>query len=122
MARLSEKQKGLKEKATQIARQLETASVRGRRLREAIRMMQQADDDLQNKRYEDAARKRRMALRQLRSTFLPVEHSTVMRRNPARELPAALRQELLQSADESYPKGYESLLESYFRALSEAEN
>ena len=39
----------------------------------------------------------------------------------ARELPAALRQELLQAADEGYPAGYEEMLKSYFRSLSETE-
>ena len=39
----------------------------------------------------------------------------------ARERPPQLRRELLQSADEGYPEGYESLLKSYFRTLSETE-
>ncbi|GIT29626.1 MAG: hypothetical protein Ct9H300mP1_16720 [Planctomycetaceae bacterium] len=50
-----------------------------------------------------------------------VDQTTVIRLQQARDLPADLRDELLQSAGESYPKGYESLLERYYRALSESE-
>ena len=121
MKRLSERQKGFREKATQVARKLDTASVRGRRLREAIKLMESADKDLQNRKYDDAFRKRRVALGQIRGALQGVDQGTVIRLNQARDLPAELREELLQSTDESYPKGYESLLESYYRALSEAE-
>ncbi|MDP7274883.1 MAG: hypothetical protein QF363_05350 [Planctomycetaceae bacterium] len=121
MKRLSEKQKGLRERANQVAKKLDTASVRGRRLREAIRLLDSVENDLRNRKYDDAFRKRRVALRQLRDALGGVEQTTVIRLQQARDLPAELRDELLQSADDSYPKGYESLLESYYRALSETE-
>ena len=38
-----------------------------------------------------------------------------------RDLPPQLRTELLQGAEEGYPAGYESLLKSYFKALSQSE-
>ena len=121
MDRLSAKQAGMREKAEQIAKQLDTNGIMGRRLNRAIQLMQSVEDDLRDLRYEDAARKRKTALRQLKSAFGNLDRSTTVQLYQARELPAQLREELLQSADEGYPKGYESLLEDYFRKLSEAE-
>ena len=34
------------------------------------------------------------------------------------DLPEQLRKELLQSADDAYPPGYEGLLKNYYKALS----
>ena len=58
---------------------------------------------------------------EIRDALGGVDQTTVIRLQQARDLPADLRDELLQSAGESYPKGYESLLERYYRALSESE-
>jgi len=121
MKRLSEKQRGLRERATQVARKLDTNSVRGRRLQQAIRLLDSIESDLKNNKFNDAFRKQKMALRQIRDALGGVDQTTVIRLQQARDLPADLRDELLQSAGESYPKGYESLLESYFRKLSESE-
>ncbi len=121
MKRLSEKQRGLRERATQVARKLETNSVRGRRLQGAIRLLDSIEDDLKNNKFDDAFRKQKIALRQIRDALGGVDQTTVIRLQQARDLPADLRDELLQSAGESYPKGYESLLERYYRALSESE-
>ncbi|MBP87060.1 MAG: hypothetical protein CMJ64_10150 [Planctomycetaceae bacterium] len=121
MERLSAKQAGMREKAEQVARQLDTTTVTGRRLNQAIELMKSVEDDLRDLRYEDAARKRKVAMQKLKATFNNLDRSTAVQLSQARELPAQLREELLQSADEGYPEGYESLLESYFRALSEAE-
>ena len=121
MKRLSEKQRGLRERATQVARKLDTNSVRGRRLQGAIRLLDSIENDLKNNKFDDAFRKQKVALRQIRDALGGVDQTTVIRLQQARDLPADLRDELLQSAGESYPKGYESLLESYYRALSESE-
>jgi len=121
MERLSAKQAGMREKAEQIAKQLDTRHVMGRRLNRAIKLMQSVEQDLRDLRYEDAARKRKTALRQLKSALGNLDRSTTVRLHQARELPEQLREELLQSADEGYPKGYEVLLEDYFRKLSEAD-
>ncbi len=121
MERLSEKQAGLREKAEQVAKQLETSSITGRRMGKAIDLMKRSEEDLKNLRYEDAAAKRKTALGQLRATMTNVDSANAVRINRARELPKELRQELRQSSDDGYPKGYESLLQNYFKALSETE-
>ena len=121
MERLSEKQAGLREKAEQVAKQLETSSITGRRMGKAIDLMKRSEEDLKNLRYEDAAAKRKTALGQLRATMTNVDSANAVRVNRARELPKELRQEIRQANDDGYPKGYESLLQNYFKALSEAE-
>jgi hypothetical protein len=83
--------------------------------------MKSAEKDLRDLRYEDAARKRRVSISELKSSLTGIDQATAVGLSRARELPPEMREELLQSADEAYPEGYESLLKSYFRALSEAE-
>lgn len=121
MERLGAKQAGMREKAEQISRQLDTTTVMGRRLEQAIELMKSVEDDLRDLRYDDAARRRKVAIQKLKASFDHLDRTTAVQLSQARELPAQLRKELLQSADEGYPEGYESLLRSYFRALSEEE-
>ena len=117
IGRLTEKQAGLREKAEQVAKKLDTAGLGNRRLSQSIELMKSAETDLRDLRYQDAARKRRVALGQLKSAFEP-DSATAAQLSRARDLPPQLRSELLQAADEGYPAGYESLLKSYFKALS----
>jgi hypothetical protein len=122
MDRLSAKQAGVREKAEKVAERLETLGVNSRRLTDSIQLMKQAEQDLRDLRYADGARKSKVSLSQLRTVLQnPLDQATAVQLQRARSLPKELRDELLQSADEGYPAGYESLLKTYFRALSEAE-
>jgi hypothetical protein len=121
IGRLGEKQAGLREKAEQVAQKLESLGITSRRLTESIQLMKSAEKDLRDLRYDDAARKRRVALNQLKAGFAGVDQTTAVQLSGARELPAQLRTELLQATEEAYPEGYEALLKSYFRALSKGE-
>jgi hypothetical protein len=121
MGRLSGLQAGLREKAEQVAQKLDTVGMRSQRLDESIKLMKSVEQDLHDQRYDDAARKRREALGKLQSAFGGLDQTTAAQLSKARDLPPQLRQELLQSADEGYPPGYESLLKSYYKALSTGE-
>jgi hypothetical protein len=121
MKRLSEKQAGVREKAEQVARKLESVGITSRRLTESIELMKSVEKDLRDLRYDDSARKRRTALTTLRGSVVELDQSTAAQLSRARDLPPHLRTELLQAAEEGYPPGYESLLKSYFKALSAAE-
>jgi hypothetical protein len=83
--------------------------------------MKSAEQDLRDLRYEDAARKRRTALSNLKSGIVGMDQTTAVQINRARNLPAQLRTELLQANEEAYPDGFEALLKSYFRSLSTAD-
>lgn len=122
MQRLGDKQAALREKAEQVAQKLDTAGVNSVRLNKTIQLMLDAETDLRDLRYEDAAGKRQVALSQLKSALDDSDQVTGAELGHAHELPAELREELLQAADEGYPEGYEVLLRSYFRALSASED
>ena len=121
LGRLSEKQAGLRERAEQVAKKLQATGVASRRLAEGIDLMRAAEKDLRDLRYEDAARKRRLAQGKLKAVPLELESPSASQFSRARDLPARLRSELIQAADEGYPAGYESLLKDYYKALSTAE-
>jgi hypothetical protein len=121
IGRLSAKQAGLREKAEQVARKLDTMGVSTSRLNQSIELMKSVEKDMADHRYADAFRKRKEALEKLRGAFSGVDQSTAAQFNKARDLPPQLRNELMQSADEGYPPGYEGLLKSYYKALSTAE-
>jgi hypothetical protein len=120
MERLSNKQAGLREKMEQVAEKLDTTGIKSRQLKESIQLMKASEQDLRNNNYEDAARKRKVAIGKLRNALGEVDQ-TAAQLSRARDLPPQLRSELLQAADEGYPPGYESLLKNYFKALSTAE-
>ena len=54
-------------------------------------------------------------------SFSELDGSTATQIHRARDLPPQMRNELLQSAEAGYPAGYEALLKSYYKALSQAE-
>lgn len=114
-------QAGLREKAEQVARKLETYGITSRQLNQSLELMRSVEQDLRDQRYEDAARKRRTALGEMKSAFRELDQSTATQLNRARDLPLQLRQELRQAADEAYSAGYETLLKSYYKALSQGE-
>jgi hypothetical protein len=121
IGRLSAKQAGMREKMEQVARKLEGKGVSTTRLRQGIKLLEQANKDLTDRKYSDAARKRREAMQKVRDAFGDLDRSTQVQIRSARELPAELRKDLIQSSDAAYPAGYEALLKSYYKALSTAE-
>ena len=122
MERLKQRQAGLRERTEQIARRLDTVGVTTRRLDQAIEMMRTAEQEYGDLRYEDAARTRRTALSSLKTALTGLDEPTAVQLSRARSLPSQLREELIQATDEPYAEGYQSLLRSYFKALSEAED
>ena len=118
IGRLSAKQAGMREKMEQLARKLEAQKVSTTRLRDGIKLLDAADKDLTDSKYEDAAKKRRDAMQKLRGAFQSLDRTTATDISQARELPQEMRRDLLQSSDGGYPAGYEELLKSYYKALS----
>jgi hypothetical protein len=121
VGRLSAKQAGMREKMEQVARKLEGKGVSTTRLREGIKLLEEADKDLTDRKYTDAAKKRRDAMQKMREGFGQLDDTTRTQIRSARELPSELRKDLLQSSDSAYPAGYEELLKSYYKALSAGE-
>jgi hypothetical protein len=121
IGRLSAREAALREKAQQVAQKLDSVGLTNNRLTKSIELLKSVEKDLHDQRYDDAARKRREAVSGLHAAFEGVDGATAAQLSKARDLPPQMRQELLQAADEGYPAGYESLLKSYYKALSTAE-
>jgi hypothetical protein len=121
MQRLADRQAGLREKAEKVAREIDTQGIASRRLAESIQLMKSVEQDLRDLRYEDAARKRRIAIHELRSSTADLNRGTGLSITRARDLPPDLREPMSHATDDGLPDGYESLVKSYFRALAEAE-
>jgi hypothetical protein len=124
IGRLSAKQAGMREQMKQIAEKLKTQNVsttRVQQLKEGMKLLEEADRDLKDRRYQDAARKQREALQKMRMAYGKGDRSTALEISRARDLPPELRREMLQSSEAGYPPGYEGLLRSYYKALSTAE-
>ena len=83
--------------------------------------MEAADKDLADRRYEDAAKKRREAMQKLRGALRRPDHTTAAEISRRPRPAAEMRSELLQSSEAGYPAGYEELLKSYYKALSTGE-
>ncbi|VTS01760.1 DUF3488 domain-containing protein [Tuwongella immobilis] len=117
LGRLNAKQAGMREKMENVARKLEEQGYSSVRIREAMELMKAMDQDLRDRRYDDAARKRQDMLQSLRSAAVqadPTRRSLSNNRN----LPPELRDEILQSSEDGYPAGYEELMRNYFQSLS----
>jgi hypothetical protein len=121
IGRLSAKQAGVREKAEQVAKKLATAGIQSSRLTKGIELFKQSEKDLRNLRYQDAARKRKLALRALKGAALEIDQNSGLSLSRRRDLPPELRSDLLQGADDGYPPGYEALLKNYYKELSRAE-
>jgi hypothetical protein len=121
IGRLSAKQAGVREKAEQVARKLATAGIQSSRLGKGIELFKQSEKDLRDLRYQDAARKRKLALRALKGAALEIDQNSGLSLSRRRDLPPEMRNELLQGADDGYPPGYEALLKNYYKELSKVE-
>ncbi|MBY0230849.1 MAG: hypothetical protein K2W96_16300 [Gemmataceae bacterium] len=121
IGRLSAKQAGMRDKMEQVARKLESQGVSTTRLREGIKLLDEGGKDLADRKYSDAAKKRREAMTRLREGFAGLDTTTAGAIGKARELPPELRKQLLQGSEAGYPAGYEALLRSYYKALSASE-
>jgi hypothetical protein len=121
IGRLSAKQAGLREKAEQVAKKLQTAGIKSGRLQQGIQLFKESEKDLRDLRYQDAARKRKLALRALKAAALEIDQSSGLHLSRSRDLPPELRKDLLQGADDGYPQGYEKLLKNYYKELSKTE-
>jgi len=118
MDRLAQHQAILREKAQRVAREL---SYRGRGLgsvQRAIELMRSAEQDYRDLRYDDAARKRKMALDALRQTHSQIDQAVSISLQKAQNLPPDMRQKIIAGSQQALPAGYEDIVAAYYKALS----
>lgn len=119
MARLTEEQKLLRERTQQIAQQLQNAGKSSTHVNRSLEMMQAAEQDMKDNRYEEAGRKRKSALNELRTERAQIDGVSVTLEK-APNLSPELRKEVTAGAQQALPEGYEDLVGEYYKAISNA--
>jgi hypothetical protein len=118
MQRLSENQQMLRERAQQVAKELENVGRSSSHVNRALQLMEGAEQDLRDLKYEDAARKRKTALGELKAQQNPIDDAVNLSLQKARNHPPEMRKEISAGAQQALPEGYEDLVGAYYKALS----
>ena len=120
MERLAKDQMMLREKTMQLARAFNVSGRSSWRLDRAARLLASGVQDLQDRRYQDAARKRKVALSDLRATEGGLDEAVSLSLDKARRLPPEMRDAITAGTQQPLPEGFEEIVGAYYRALSEA--
>ena len=121
MERLAGNQAMLREKLQQLAREL---AYQGRPLggvQRAIELMEGAEEDYGDLRYDDAARKRKSALAAMREAGSGIDEAVSLSLEKASHLPLEMREEISAGSRQALPEGYEDLVGAYYKALGAGE-
>jgi hypothetical protein len=119
MERLAEDQALLREKAQQIAQRLNYAGRPLNHVERAITLMEGAEADYRDLRYDDAARKRKTALSELRAAESQIDQAVSLSLQKAPDLPAEMREQISAGSRQALPEGYEDIVGAYYKAISE---
>lgn len=120
MQRLEKNQTMIREKAQQLADALVIQGRSSSQVDHAMKLFEDAQGDMRDNRYHDAARKRKMAVGELRNLQSGAQQAVSLSLDKARALSPELRQEISAGASQPLPQGYEDLVGAYYRALSTA--
>jgi len=118
MERLQKNMAMLREQAQQVARQLDYAGRPLGGVQRAITLMEAAEQDYRDLRYDDAARKRKMALGQLRAGYAEIDQAVNLSMQKAPNLPQEMREEISSGVQQALPEGYEDIVGEYYKAIS----
>ncbi len=118
MERLAQHQAILREKAQRIARELNLQGKPLGSVQRAIDLMESAEQDYRDLRYDDAAGKRKMAMDALRQTAGQTGQAVNLSLQKARDLPPELRREITAGTQQALPEGYEDMVAAYYKAIS----
>jgi hypothetical protein len=120
MERLENIQKLMREKAQQVARSTEASGKSSQRVNRALSLLESAEQDAKDRRYDDAARKRKTAIGELRGEQTNIDQAVELSLRKAPNLPADMRKQISAAATQALPEGYEDLVGEYYKALSTA--
>lgn len=118
MQRLADNQAMLRERTQQVARQLENAGRPSSHVNRALQLLEGSEQDLRDLRYDDAARKRKTAINELKAEKSQIDEAVNVSLQKAQNLPPELRQQISAGAQQALPEGYEDLVGAYYKALS----
>lgn len=118
MDRLRENQAMLRERAQQVARQLDALGNPSARVERALQLLNASEEDMRDMRYDDAARKRKTAIQELKSDQLHIDEAVSLSLQKARDIPPDMREQINAGARQALPEGFEELVGAYYKALS----
>ena len=87
-------------------------------LKRSIRQMRQMEEALQNGRYNQVKRTRKVMLKDLQDTRAFLAGETRVNRDRSVNLPPELQEQIIDAAHDPSPKAYEDLLKAYFETLA----
>jgi len=120
MDRLAANQAILRERAQKVASRLDPLGRPAAHVMRSIQLIKGAEADSRDQRYDDAARKRKLAIGELRAARSPVDQAIGLSLQKATFLPADMRGEISAGAQQALPEGYEDIVGAYYQALSTA--
>jgi hypothetical protein len=118
--RLEKLQKQMREKTQQVAKITQATGKSSPRVERAVELMDEAVKDTADHRYQDAARKRKTAIGNLKAEQSQISEAVNLSLRKATHLPADMRQQIGAAAGQALPEGYENLVGEYYKALSTA--
>ncbi|MCE9592528.1 MAG: hypothetical protein K8S99_18630 [Planctomycetes bacterium] len=118
MDRLKQNQATLRERAQQLAKQMESLGRSSDRVERALQLMEASEGDLRDLRYDDAARKRKTAIQELKADQLRIDEAVSLSLQKARDLPPDMREQITAGSRQAMPEGFEDLVGAYYKALS----
>ncbi len=118
--RLEKLQKEMREKTQQVAKITQAGGRSSPRMQQAVELMDEAVKDTVDHRYQDAARKRKTAIGNLKAEQSQISEAVNLSLRKAVHLPADMRQQIGAAAGQALPEGYEDLVGEYYKALSTA--
>ncbi|MEA1951139.1 MAG: hypothetical protein U9N87_07130, partial [Planctomycetota bacterium] len=118
MQRLAGKQASLRNKAESIDLQFKIMNYHHTDMEKMIETMSQIERDLKAGRYKNALRQRKTLARGLGNVKQYVQGEFHVRQDTTSNLPTDIQKEILGTADDPSPTGWEQMNRDYFRRLS----
>ncbi|MBE3069139.1 MAG: hypothetical protein IMZ66_02775, partial [Planctomycetes bacterium] len=119
MERLAKNQALLREKAQKVAREIQFGGRPLGSVQRALDLMKGVEEDYRDLRYDDAARKRKMALDAIREASSQVDQAVSLSLQKAPNLPPEMRERISAGSRQALPEGFEDIVGAYYKALSE---
>jgi len=122
MERLKSNHTILRERAQQVVRQLPAGGRPATHVARSISLLTTAEVDSRDRRYDDAARSRKLAIGELRAAQSRIDQAVALSLSKATALPADMREAISSGSQQALPEGYEEIVGAYYQALSRAGN
>lgn len=117
---LAKRQAAIRNKAEKISARFQVARWPSM-FQETIKNLRAIEEDLTHGRYRAAIRKRRVVLKGMEDTRRFVNEQLKINRDWSSRLPSQVQEDILDSAGDKAPRGYEELLKNYYEALAKTE-